>query len=81
MEPDFETMQMLAVKDVARILHIHVNTVRRWSDVGIIKGYRITRRGDRRFPQEEIARFASELYAFNSQKGNGRKSSLTENAP
>lgn len=68
---------MLAVKDVARLLHIHVNTVRRWSDTGIIRSYRITRRGDRRFRQEDIARFLAELNEFNSNKSYGRKTTLT----
>jgi excisionase family DNA binding protein len=74
---DNEVKPMLAVKDVARLLHIHVNTVRRWSDHGIIRSYRITRRGDRRFRQEDIARFLAELNDFNSHKGNGRKTVLT----
>lgn len=68
-----EVSPMLAVKDVARLLHIHVNTVRRWSDSGIISAYRVTRRGDRRFRQKDIATFAAGLSEFNSSKGNGRK--------
>jgi excisionase family DNA binding protein len=77
MSQDNEIMPMLAVKDVARLLHIHVNTVRRWSDHGIIRSYRITRRGDRRFRQEDIALFLAELNEFNSHKGNGRNPVLT----
>ena len=72
-----EIMPMLTIKDVARLLHIHVNTARRWSDQGILKSYRITRRGDRRFRQEDIARFLAELNDFNSHKGNGRNGVLT----
>jgi len=52
---------MLTVRQVARLLNIHSNTVRRWSDQGIIRAYRITRRGDRRFRREDIARFLAEL--------------------
>jgi excisionase family DNA binding protein len=52
---------MLTVKDVAQLLNIHVNTVRRWSDQNIIKSYRVTSRGDRRFKQEDIARYLAEL--------------------
>jgi excisionase family DNA binding protein len=63
-----EIMPMLTVKDVARLLHIHVNTARRWSDQGILKSYRITRRGDRRFKQEDIARFLAEYNAFNMKE-------------
>ena len=59
---------MLSIRDVARLLHIHVNTARRWSDQGILKSYRITRRGDRRFKQEDIARFLAEYNDFNLKK-------------
>jgi excisionase family DNA binding protein len=45
---------MLTVKEVSRLLHIHPNTVRRWSEVGLIKAYRIGQRGDRRFKREDI---------------------------
>jgi excisionase family DNA binding protein len=56
-----EIKPMLTVKDVAHLLHIHVNTARRWSDQGIIKSYRITRRGDRRFRREDIMRYLAEF--------------------
>jgi len=46
---------MLTVREVSRLLHIHSNTLRRWSDQGIIKAYRIGPRGDRRFRPEDIA--------------------------
>ena len=64
---------MLTVREVAKLLHIHVNTVRRWSDQGIIKSYRITNRGDRRFKREDIAFFLAEFNEFNNYKGNGGK--------
>jgi excisionase family DNA binding protein len=56
-----EMRPMLTVKDVARLLNIHVNTVRRWSDQNILKSYRVTSRGDRRFRQEDIAHYLAEL--------------------
>lgn len=62
-----EMRPMLTVKDVARLLNIHVNTVRRWSDLNIIKSYRVTSRGDRRFRQEDIAHYLTEL---NNESGN-----------
>lgn len=52
---------MLTVREVALLLNIHSNTVRRWSDQGLIKTYRITRRGDRRFRREDIAHFLAGL--------------------
>lgn len=67
---------MLTVREVARLLNIHSNTVRRWSDRGILKAYRITRRGDRRFRREDISRFLVELSAH---EGDERKASLNNN--
>ena len=70
MVSDNEIEPMLTVREVARLLHIHSNTVRRWSDRGIIRAYRITRRGDRRFRREDTARFLAEL---NVNEGNKEK--------
>ena len=52
---------MLTVREVADLLHVHPNTLRRWSNKGVIRAYRITPRGDRRFKREEIDRFLTEL--------------------
>ncbi len=46
---------MLNARQVARLLNIHINTVRRWSNQGILKAYRIGPRGDRRFQHDDIA--------------------------
>jgi len=54
------TDNMLTVREVSQILHVHSNTLRRWSDQGIIKAYRIGPRGDRRFKQEDIAQLLLE---------------------
>jgi excisionase family DNA binding protein len=59
---------MLTVTEVARMLHVHPNTLRRWSKDGRIPSYRIAPRGDRRYKREEIARFLAEL---NAEAGNG----------
>ncbi len=37
---------MLTTGDVATILSVDVNTVRRWTNKGILKAYRIGPRGD-----------------------------------
>ena len=55
---------MLTVREVARFLHVHPNTLRRWSNKGRIRAYRISPRGDRRFKREEIARYLAELNAY-----------------
>ena len=55
---DVETM--LTASDVANLLNLHINTVRRWSNQGVLKAYRIGSRGDRRFRQEDVDSFLSE---------------------
>jgi len=55
MTEDKLTNSMLTVREVSQLLHVHTNTLRRWSDQGILKAYRIGPRGDRRFKPEDIA--------------------------
>ncbi len=50
---------MLTTSDVAELLNVHINTIRRWSNQGTLKSYRIGGRGDRRFHREDIAIFLS----------------------
>jgi excisionase family DNA binding protein len=48
---------LLTARQVARLLNVHVNTVRRWNDRGILKAYRIGPRGDRRFNRDDVDMF------------------------
>jgi len=48
---------MLTTSEVARILNVHINTVRRWSNQGTLASYRIGSRGDRRFKKSDIDDF------------------------
>jgi excisionase family DNA binding protein len=61
MVDDRQIRPMLTVREVADLLHIHTNTVRRWSDQGVLRAYRIAHRGDRRFRREDVAHFLAEL--------------------
>jgi excisionase family DNA binding protein len=45
---------LLTTAEAAEILNVHINTVRRWSDKGIVETYRIGSRGDRRLRQGDI---------------------------
>ena len=47
---------MLTVAEVAQLLHVHPNTVRNWSDNGLLKSYRLGYRGDRRFSLDDVNR-------------------------
>jgi len=49
--------RLLTVREVAGLLHVHTNTVRGWSDLGLIKSYRVGPRGDRRFKAKDIDNF------------------------
>jgi excisionase family DNA binding protein len=51
---------MLTIGEVAALLHVHINTVRRWNNQGIIKAYRIGPRGVRRFRQQDIFSFLTQ---------------------
>lgn len=60
-----QIVPMLTVQEVAKILYVHENTVRRWSNLGVIRAFRISHRGDRRFRRDDIYRFSREFYAHN----------------
>lgn len=50
---------MLTTREVSVLLNVHIDTVRRWSNDGLIKAYRICSRGDRRFQKKDIEMFLS----------------------
>jgi len=53
-KPNTAPKVMLTPKEAGRLIGVHVNTLRRWSDQGILRSYRIGIRGDRRFRREDI---------------------------
>ena len=59
-KPDLQSRVMLAVTEVAQLLGVHPNTVRRWNQKGMLKSYRIGPRRDRRFRREDIDGFLRE---------------------
>ena len=48
---------MLTASEVATMLHIHVNTVKRLGDRGELPFYRVCKRGDRRFQLDDVLKF------------------------
>jgi excisionase family DNA binding protein len=52
-EPD----SLLTTGEAASLLHVHINTVRRWSNLGVLPSFRIGPRGDRRFRKKDILTF------------------------
>ncbi len=49
--------KLLTVQEVAELLNVHANTIRQWSNRGLLQSYRIGSRGDRRFRHEDVSRF------------------------
>ena len=48
---------MLTASELASLLNVHINTVRRWSNNGVLQVYRIGPRGDRRFLRDDVDTF------------------------
>jgi excisionase family DNA binding protein len=51
---------MLTATEVADMLHLHVNTVKRLGDRGELPFYRVCKRGDRRFRLDDVMRFLAQ---------------------
>src|SRR6185436_1298410 len=47
----------LSVTRAARLLGVHPNTIRAWSDAGRLRHFRINRRGDRRYRLGDLQHF------------------------
>jgi excisionase family DNA binding protein len=52
-----EVGKLLTATEVAEMLHLHVNTVKRLGDRGEIPFYRVCSRGDRRFRVDDVLDF------------------------
>lgn len=48
---------LLTTAQAAALLNVHLNTIRRWSNKGILATYRVGPRSDRRFRQRDIDNF------------------------
>ncbi|MGZ6294001.1 MAG: helix-turn-helix domain-containing protein [Candidatus Limnocylindrales bacterium] len=48
---------MMTASEVAEMLHLHVNTVKRLGDRGELPFYRVCKHGDRRFRYEDVIAF------------------------
>ena len=52
-----EIDSLLTVSEAASLLHVHTNTVRNWSNSGILPSLRIGPRNDRRFWKRDLKAF------------------------
>ncbi len=52
-----EVGRLLTASEVAEMLHLHVNTVKRLGDRGELPYFRVCSRGDRRFRLDDVLEF------------------------
>ncbi len=64
---DDHSLAMLTTGDVARMINVHINTIRRWSNQGIIRAYRIGKRGDCRFRKEDVINLLGKPRVINTR--------------
>jgi DNA-binding transcriptional MerR regulator len=59
---EINSNKLLTSSEASRLLHIHTNTLRRWSSQGLIKFYVICSRGDRRYRTKDLEYFLLHSY-------------------
>lgn len=56
------TMELLNVRDTARALGVHENTVRNWEARGILRAVHLPGSGFRRFAVQDVERLQAEMF-------------------
>lgn len=65
--------KMLTVNEVAELLSVHPNTIRRWERQGHLKSYRLGPKGNLRFKKTEISNFIESAGSQLNTKTTGLK--------
>jgi hypothetical protein len=61
-ETAMATRELLNVRDTARALGVHENTIRNWEERGILRAIRLPGSGYRRFAVQDIERLRAEMF-------------------
>ena len=69
---------LLTVRQAAQLLNMHSNTLRRWTERGILRAYRIGRRGDRRLRRADITRLIAELQTNDGDERKARSAQIRD---
>jgi hypothetical protein len=56
------TKELLNVRDTARILGVHENTVRNWEARGLLRAVHLPGSGFRRFAPQDVERLRAEMF-------------------
>lgn len=56
------TRELLNVRDTARALGVHENTVRNWEERGLLRAVRLPGSGFRRFATVDVERLRDEMF-------------------
>lgn len=56
------TRELLNVRDTARALGVHENTIRNWEERGILHAVRLPGSGYRRFSVQDVERLRTEMF-------------------
>lgn len=63
------TGRLVDARSAADYLGIHVNSLKRWSDAGLLAYYRINPRGDRRYDPADLDRFLADRRVYDGPPG------------
>jgi excisionase family DNA binding protein len=55
------TKEFMNVRETAKHLGVHENTVRNWQSSGVLRGFKLPGSGFRRFSREEVERMRQEM--------------------
>ncbi len=56
------TRELLNVRDTARALGVHENTIRNWESRGVLRAVRLPGSGFRRFAAQDVGRLRAEMF-------------------
>ena len=56
------TKELLNVRDTARTLGVHENTIRNWEERGILRAVRLPGSGYRRFSVQDVERLRTQMF-------------------
>ena len=73
--------EQLNVRETARRLGVHENTVRNWAERGILRASRLPGSGYRRFAVEDVERLAREMHDAAAPVDEGRAVRLESGRP